>query len=365
MSALDLTGEFTDSYLETYRDHFKSIEKIGYYIHDQVSKIENPSYYSWSHWDGHETAIHKAFSEIDPHIDLDFHETNNILEAQIHIYRVSPYPGIPNNVYGFAAGSHEVALIPSKANKGLFQSAVWSDFPDDYDTYYSNNPFLIDENGYDFGNAQWQDVFTIIHEIGHALGLSHPQSGGEDDPWGGHHNSEDTVMSYNANISYNEYGIFAHAPSWSSEDISHLKLIWGDENVDDDYLANLEKDSYPIAGISDPITGVSNSGATITKPSKFKKKLANKITNFDPLKDALSIDIESFAIDRSATFAAGKNKKAVKKKLAKQDFDFLYDEKKGGLYFNENGADKGFGDGGIIAILKGAPDLTSTNLEFF
>ena len=64
------------------------------------------------------------------------------------------------------------------------------------------------------------------------------------------------------------------------------------------------------------------------------------------------------------TFAVGKNKKAVMKKLAKQDFDFLYDQKKGGLYFNENGADKGFRDGGIIAILKGAPDLTSSNLDF-
>ena len=64
------------------------------------------------------------------------------------------------------------------------------------------------------------------------------------------------------------------------------------------------------------------------------------------------------------TFAVGKNKKAVMKKLAKQDFDFLYDEKKCGLYFNENGADKGFRNGGIIAILKGAPDLTSSNLDF-
>ena len=44
--------------------------------------------------------------------------------------------------------------------------------------------------------------------------------------------------------------------------------------------------------------------------------------------------------------------RAVKKKLVKQGFDFLYDEREGGLYFNENGADKGFGDGGIIAILK-------------
>ena len=50
--------------------------------------------------------------------------------------------------------------------------------------------------------------------------------------------------------------------------------------------------------------------------------------------------------------------------LAKQDIDFLYDQKKGGLYFNENGLEKGFGDGGIVAILKGAPDLTESNLVF-
>ena len=104
--------------------------------------------------------------------------------------------------------------------------------------------------------------------------------------------------------------------------------------------------------------------ALIKEPSKYKIKFADKITKFNPSIDTLEIDTDSFGIDSSASFATGKNKKTVKKKLAKQDFDFLYDEKKGGLYFNENGADKGFGEGGIIAILKGAPDLTSDNLEF-
>ena len=102
----------------------------------------------------------------------------------------------------------------------------------------------------------------------------------------------------------------------------------------------------------------------IDKPNEFNKKAADKIINFNPSIDILEIDSDSFGIDTSATFASGKNKKAVKKKLAKQDFDFLYDQKKGGLYFNENGADKGFGEGGIIAILKGAPDLTASNFEF-
>ena len=100
------------------------------------------------------------------------------------------------------------------------------------------------------------------------------------------------------------------------------------------------------------------------KPEKINKRTADRIINFNPSTDTLEIDTDSFGIDSSATFATGKNKRVVMKKLAKQDFDFLYDEKKGGLYFNENGADKGFGDGGIIAILKGAPDLTSSNFEF-
>ena len=99
-------------------------------------------------------------------------------------------------------------------------------------------------------------------------------------------------------------------------------------------------------------------------PDTFKRGFIDDVTPFNPLTDNLVIDTDSFDITGSATFAAGKNKKVVKKKLAKQDFDFLYDQKKGGLYFNENGADKGFGEGGIIAILKGAPDLTSDNLEF-
>ena len=102
---------------------------------------------------------------------------------------------------------------------------------------------------------------------------------------------------------------------------------------------------------------------TIKKHSKLSKKSADKITKFNPSTDKLEIDTDSFDIDSSATFATAKNKRKLKK-LAKKDFDFLYDQKKGGLYFNENGADKGFGDGGIIALLKDRPILDSNNLEF-
>ena len=44
--------------------------------------------------------------------------------------------------------------------------------------------------------------------------------------------------------------------------------------------------------------------------------------------------------------------------------DFVYDGKKLLLYFNENGKEEGWGDGGLFAKLQGAPDLAADNLEF-
>ena len=148
-----------------------------------------------------------------------------------------------------------------------------------------------------------------------------------------------------------------------SVEIPEGTILLGGSQFDPDVQITY-RERKPISPAGGNKNQEQNQVAEIERPSKFNKKTADKITNFNPSTDTLEIGTVSFDIDSSATFAAGKNKKKVKKKLAKQDFDFLYDEKKGGLYFNENGSDKGFGDGGIIAILKGAPDLTSDNLEF-
>ena len=150
------------------------------------------------------------------------------------------------------------------------------------------------------------------------------------------------------------------------EIINNIPLVQKQWLQDDWYNDPLNEDilSSPSNKIEESINEDELNANTLEKPSKFNKKSADKITGFNPSIDTLEIDTDSFSINSSATFAAGKNKRTVKKKLAKLDIDFLYDQKKGGLYFNENGADKGFGDGGIIAVLKGAPDLTSGNLEF-
>lgn len=103
----------------------------------------------------------------------------------------------------------------------------------------------------------------------------------------------------------------------------------------------------------------------INAPMKYNKKFAHEITGFNPKTDTQEINADSFGIDGSSPkYNAGQNKRKVKKNLATKDFDFLYNQKKGWLYFNEKGSYQGFGDGGIIAILKGAPALTMENIEF-
>ena len=172
-----------------------------------------------------------------------------------------------------------------------------------------------------------------------------------------------------------EYNFFWNKTKLKSGELQAYTQTWDQEVLwTDNFVVSTEQEANTPAA-PDPVTGLINKEISepdpiihptfnIKKPRSFQRKFAEKITNFNPTIDSIQIDSGDFGIDSFASFTTGKNKKIVKKKLAKQDFDLIYDRKKGGLYFNENGTDKGFGDGGIIAILKGAPDLNSDNLEF-
>ena len=102
----------------------------------------------------------------------------------------------------------------------------------------------------------------------------------------------------------------------------------------------------------------------ISKPTKFKKRFSKKIINFNPSRDILEINTSSFGLDGCVRFGNGKNKRVIKSTLSKQNIEFLYDQKGGGLYFNDNGSEQGFGNGGIVAMLQGAPALSETNIQF-
>ena len=75
----------------------------------------------------------------------------------------------------------------------------------------------------------------------------------------------------------------------------------------------------------------------------------------------------SFSIEGldTGTFAIATSKKELKQ-LMKSDADVVYDEKKGKLYLNENGEEKGWGAkkvGGLLAKLKGKPELSAESFD--
>ncbi len=88
---------------------------------------------------------------------------------------------------------------------------------------------------------------------------------------------------------------------------------------------------------------------------------AQKVTKVS--KSAAADPDASFSVEGidDGTFAIASSKKELKQ-LMKSDADVVYDERKGKLYFNDNGAKKGWGekkDGGLVAKFKGKPELSA------
>tara|TARA_Y100001968_G_scaffold326309_1_gene369119 strand:+ start:2883 stop:4088 length:1206 start_codon:yes stop_codon:yes gene_type:complete len=146
---------------------------------------------------GHSTEdieyIRSVFSNLDPLIDLDFEEMDNYNGSTIDIYSISDSSSFTFGALG--------QTITRKSNLGAWWEILWKDTDGKKSTNSS------DQN-------------TIIHEIGHSLGLAHPN----DDPFDESFNSFDTVMTYNNN------GIDTWNNQFSVVDILALQKIWGREN---------------------------------------------------------------------------------------------------------------------------------------
>jgi hypothetical protein len=351
MASIDITGSLTQEYLSTYKPYFSRIENLKFYIHDKVSLLEEEtSTYSWSFWDGHAAIAEKAFKDLDAVIDLDFQRTTDISQADIHLYRVSTVsPYVDEGILGYAMPSTEGAALPSAANKKLFQTVFWASAEND------NSPFLIDEPGIDYGIATWKTAHTIIHEIGHALGLSHPQIGTTDDPQGAWHNTEDTIMSYNSSVAYNQYGIFAYAPSWSDADIATLLDIWGPE--DGDPITSVQGSAGRLTGTA------SQDNFVFSSTGEFGISLADTITGFNPDEgDRLILNRFAFPGLKSPAIRNVSSGKMLNKAL-KSKSELIYYAPLGQLYYNENSSRKGFGSGGLFAVLEGAPLIGAEQIE--
>ena len=159
-----------------------------------------------SHSNNDKDFIINSLSKIDNLIDLDFLEYNTNNGSNIDIYSVSHSSSFGKNVIGQA--------ISQTNSAGHWWEIIWKDSD---------------------GKSNTSDLnkYTLIHEIGHTLGLSHPNDAPYDSQW----DTDDTVMSYNIGKS----GI----QTWFTDaDINALISIWGRENDDGIISYNKDFDQY-------------------------------------------------------------------------------------------------------------------------
>ena len=181
---------------EQYIDRYYSA--LDGYVHNQkaitITSLEADLVYL--------NFIRDLFNRIDTIIDLDFIEMSHNNGSMLDIYRINHASNFSENVVGMAIGQEVYNgnwydILCLSTNENLFSS--------------------FDKN-------------TIVHEIAHTLGLSHPNGNANDKRW----NSDDTIMSYNeGNEGWNTW--------FSDEDIYGLKKIWGREN--DNGKMNFNKNS--------------------------------------------------------------------------------------------------------------------------
>ncbi len=205
-------------------------ETIKYYIEDNIGSIYLDTFKqisennfqrivnditltSLGHGSSDISFINYMFSEIDSLIDLDFQEQDTNHGSEIDIYSLSYSSTFSKNVIGQAI---------SKRNKaGRWWDLLWKDADEKINTSNLNK-------------------YTLVHELGHTLGLSHPNNDPYDPKW----TTDDTIMSYN--IPSKGYSTW-----FSNADINALISIWGRENDKGNINYKYDFDTYKFYNLGE------------------------------------------------------------------------------------------------------------------
>ena len=189
-------------------------KKVNFYIHNFEGynnfKLLNKKY-AYSISNDAEKFIEDVFKKLDRYIDLDFNRVYSRTEATIEIYRT--------NISGLKAG---------------MAASFWSSYPYKYkvEIEWAENGKKDLSLKY-YSNLSSIDAYTILHEIGHALGLDHDQRDNFN-PYDKKINISQTLMSYNS------YGYLKDNIFFTRLDLLALQQIWGIE-ISNSNKANTKK----------------------------------------------------------------------------------------------------------------------------
>ncbi|KZR70574.1 Hemolysin, chromosomal [Prochlorococcus marinus str. MIT 1313] len=261
-------------------------ETVTYYIHDATSDynlypVGGEYINTYSHDTFEEVYIEAIFSSIDTHIDLDFKRVYTNDSSAIDIYKSSGYASWASNVVGSATTRGSGA--------SSYFDVVWKD------------------------RENWDSAkYTIIHEIGHSLGLDHPGGVGFNPAY----NTDDTVMSYNVSLST------GYPSAWTQSDINALVSIWGREDTPTNTTT-----TTPITTVSIP--SPTNSNDTLTGDSAAN--IISALYGDDSIDSGAGNDIV-YGNQGNDRITAGTGA------------DYLYGGQGGDTLYGNQGADKLYGN---------------------
>lgn len=89
----------------------------------------------------------------------------------------------------------------------------------------------------------------------------------------------------------------------------------------------------------------------------------DRILNFNPSCDALEIDRDLVDGLKILCFEIASNRRALKN-LYRSYHQLIYFEPRGKLIYDENGANRGRGDGGMVVKLLGQPSIKFSDIIF-
>jgi hypothetical protein len=342
---VSISDLISEEWMNHVKTDFTDKKLISYYIHNNPAYIYTNAIaggvdFAYPHDHGSIKYIENTFQELNSVIDLEFERNYSKEDSNIDIYYLGD----------FTEGALGLTFSESPYDGKI---DIYWEKKGDYSFLKGNYGLLKD-----------YEAYTLIHEIGHALGLSHPNN----DPYGNWHNSDDTIMSYN--FIHNSNNLIVNPPSWRTKDKEALQQIWGVELGNPPYDIQLKTEYFnENTGDNSIITTITSSD--IDSNDSHTYELINGMGDEDnkyfqiennKLKIINSADYEEKASYKLRIKSIDQNKNNFSKSFTLKVNDL--NEAPTDFYLSKYNFDENIEAGSTVAIIYGVDEDTLDSHSF-